>query len=274
MKIHRVKITPDVAREMLRGNTRNRPVRQSHVDFLASEMVNGRWVDTAETISRATDGTIVDGQHRLLAVIQSGVTLDLWVADDVPIQAQDVVDMGAQRSIADQLHLSDGVANANVVVGACRSIVSICCFYQNYKLSVAQARQVYSDFHSEIDCAIESCRGHRPAARAWVYGTLAFLLKASPRLVEFVNRIGDGAGIAPPEPAYEVREWLSKDSVNLRTNYKRYAVECMANAAFAELAETGVRKLRSGRNGIEFFVQKNRRYVESIRKAMAQQMDT
>jgi len=271
MKIQKITITPSYAHQMLRLNTSNRPVRRGHVNFLASEMANARWQETAETISVAEDGTVVDGQHRLLAIIESGVTLDMWVASGVPMSAQNVVDMRAPRTVADQMHLRDGVKNANSVVGACRIITSVCCYYQNYKLSTAQARQVYGLFQCEIDTAIEACRPHKAAARTQVYGALAFFLKASPKLETFVSRIGDGVGLQDTDPAYAVREWLSKDSIN--RNYTRTAVECLANAAFAEIVGSPVKVLRSGGSGLDYFFQKNVREVDTVRVAMAHFLD-
>ena len=73
MKTKQQKITPELAREILKGNSKNRKIRQQRVDYLADEMKNGRWQISHQGICIATDGRVLDGQHRLLAVIQSGV---------------------------------------------------------------------------------------------------------------------------------------------------------------------------------------------------------
>lgn len=61
-------ITPAIAEEMLKHNSSNRPIKQSQVAYLVNEIVSGRWVTTGQAIT-FVGKTLVDGQHRLKAVI-------------------------------------------------------------------------------------------------------------------------------------------------------------------------------------------------------------
>lgn len=273
MKIEKQVITPQAARDLLKNNTQNRRVRQSHVDYLAAEMANGNWRLTAETIALAPSGVVVDGQHRLLAVVQSGASVEFWVARGVPLETQDVVDLGVTRSVGDQLHLSDGTPNAQVVASVCRSITSICCYYQNLKLSVAQTRHIYENFKGEIYSAIALLRPFKPAFRTWIIGNLAFSAKASPSLIDFIKEVGAGENIKQGDPAYAVRAWLTNgNSQNLGSSYKRFSHECLANAASAFLSGRAYTLPKSGKHGMDTFLQKNRAIVEQVRSEMGQQL--
>lgn len=64
-------ITPDRAKQLLEMNTRNRNVLHSNLDILTEEIRKGRFVANGDAIRIAKDGTILDGQHRLLACVRA-----------------------------------------------------------------------------------------------------------------------------------------------------------------------------------------------------------
>lgn len=98
-------IDPETAKGLLGGNTRNRNLRARVVDSYAADMKAGAWQENGESIKIATDGTLIDGQHRLHAVVDSGTTQRMLVVRGLPMETQDVVDTGAKRSFADVLKL-------------------------------------------------------------------------------------------------------------------------------------------------------------------------
>jgi hypothetical protein len=64
-------------------------------------MVEGRWHEpSTDPIAFTTNGELLNGQHRLTALIRSGVTLDMLVAYDVPEDLFDVIDTGRKRQAA------------------------------------------------------------------------------------------------------------------------------------------------------------------------------
>ena len=88
-------ITPAMAQEWAGLNTRNRPVRYTKVAQFARDMTAGKWMLNGETIKIASDGTILDGQHRLYACIQAEVPFETVVIRGLPMEAQDTIDTGA-----------------------------------------------------------------------------------------------------------------------------------------------------------------------------------
>ena len=97
-------ITPEIARQMLIHNGANRKLRQPRVEKYANDMRNGNWHLTGQAITFAKDGKLLDGQHRLSAVILADTPVDFLVVTDADSVA--TYDCGLSRSIADQLYLS------------------------------------------------------------------------------------------------------------------------------------------------------------------------
>lgn len=100
-----VTITPTDATNWLRCNEHNRPVRKSHVVFLANEMKAGNWQVNGQAIVIAHNEQVLDGQHRLLAIIEAGVPIKTLVVYGITPEAFSTIDTGAVRSAADALFL-------------------------------------------------------------------------------------------------------------------------------------------------------------------------
>lgn len=110
-------IGPDEARELLANGAPNRPIKHHHVARLAADMRNGDWGQHGNPIVRDQDGRVIDGQHRLLAVIESGATIDFFFVDGIDASMQDSMDTGARRSLGDQLAMR-GEKNTNALASA------------------------------------------------------------------------------------------------------------------------------------------------------------
>lgn len=116
-----VAISPEMAERWLGRNIRNRNRRNKVVDRYADDMAAGRWRFTGDGIKFSNAGHLLDGQHRLLAVLKSGATVVMTVTTGLDDEAQDVMDTGAKRTGADVLSMRD-IKNAVTVAALCRVI--------------------------------------------------------------------------------------------------------------------------------------------------------
>lgn len=108
-------ITPDVARRYLEANLHNRTLSKKRVYQFAKDMFEGRWQShSPQGISFDYDGRLIDGQHRLAAIIESGQSITMLVVEGLPPQMQDVIDIGTNRYMTQILSLHD-VKNPNNV---------------------------------------------------------------------------------------------------------------------------------------------------------------
>ena len=95
-------ITPALAEKYIAKNTHNRNIRQRTVDAYAAD---GNWQWNGEAIKFAVSGTLLDGQHRLLAIIQSGAAVKMMVIRGLPDSTQHTLDTGIKRTFSDVLKL-------------------------------------------------------------------------------------------------------------------------------------------------------------------------
>ena len=125
MLVEVCRITPTIAASWLQQNTLNRPLSITHIRVLAKQMKDKKWMLNAETIKISDDESIMDGQHRLHACLESGVSFLSLVAYGVEKAAFVTIDTGKTRTGGDVLALNypDAPKRLCTFVGtACRWI--------------------------------------------------------------------------------------------------------------------------------------------------------
>lgn len=109
-----VKIGPALAEALLLNNTNNRPFRKSNLDNLINAMTTGEWVYDAQPIRFDNDGTLLDGQHRLMAIFKSEKSFPFKVLTGFSPEIFTTLDVGAVRNGSDVLAIA-GFENHNVL---------------------------------------------------------------------------------------------------------------------------------------------------------------
>jgi hypothetical protein len=99
-------VTPERAAAYLELNISNRPVRENWVTQLARMLSSGQFILHHQGIAFDTDGFLLDGQHRLLAIVRSGVSVDILVTRNVTTAAKLSMDDHQRRSVADSMSLA------------------------------------------------------------------------------------------------------------------------------------------------------------------------
>ena len=111
-------IDPDAAELLLGTIDHQRNLRVGHVIALSSDAKHGRWKDSHQAIALDEDGSLIDGQHRLRMVVDTGIPQWFWVAQNVPSDVMGVIDTAAGRSAADALKLGEVVDRSHPTVAA------------------------------------------------------------------------------------------------------------------------------------------------------------
>lgn len=115
------RIDPDRARELLAVNKGNRRVDRGTVERYAAAIRRGEWRLSHQGIAVDSDGVLLDGQHRLSAIIKAGVAVDMLVVTGIEREAFSVLDTGKRRTAGDALRLH-GAADSIHVAAALRYI--------------------------------------------------------------------------------------------------------------------------------------------------------
>lgn len=132
MKTEEKTITPAFAKDALeRHNPRNRNISERRASTFARDMKAGRWISTHQGIAFDVNGDLIDGQHRLRGVVLANVPVKMLISTEIAVSVKlnglevrtmDVVDRGETRTVAQQLSISHGIANAAQVGAACLAI--------------------------------------------------------------------------------------------------------------------------------------------------------
>lgn len=85
---------------VLKGKMPQRKLRPHWVEKYARAMREGRWRTNGQSISLSLKNWIVDGQHRLAAVVKTGLTVRMVVALNVPVDSFATIDLGG-RTLSD-----------------------------------------------------------------------------------------------------------------------------------------------------------------------------
>jgi len=118
-------ITPGYAKQLLEKNTINRRPCLPVINDYARQMAAGLWnEETGESIKIASNGLLLDGQQRLMALIKANVELKFLVVDELDIDVFSVIDSGKKRSSGDVFYTS-GITNANNIAAGLRKYTSL-----------------------------------------------------------------------------------------------------------------------------------------------------
>ena len=115
----RVLLSPELAMELLEHNKHNRPVRDQHVKRIADQIITGKWKFNGDTIRISKDGGVLDGQHRLWAIIEAKIAVDTVIIRGIERDAFATIDtIRAPRNGGDTLSLLGVTRHRSIVAGA------------------------------------------------------------------------------------------------------------------------------------------------------------
>ncbi len=208
-----VDVTPDLAREWLGYNTHNRNIRQGVVLAYAADMTEGHWLWNGESLKFSVTDVLLDGQHRLLAVIDAGVTVKMLVVRGLPDETQETIDGGAKRRFGDLLRLR-GEVNTALLAAITRRV----------HIWETGARRIgtkvkYPPTNAQLLQTLEKYPGLRDVTRdaqltALTCGLPGSILGLGMHLFTqlapddaefFFARLGDGQNMGKGNPMYELR---------------------------------------------------------------------
>jgi len=122
-------ITPEEAAMLLQTNVNNRKLSRRRVEMYANDIKRGMWKLTGDTIKLAKNPAtgevrLIDGQHRLHAIVSAGMPIQTVVATGLQEDAFSVIDRGKTRTYNDVLNMSN-IKNSNTVASFIRPIIAL-----------------------------------------------------------------------------------------------------------------------------------------------------
>ena len=125
MEFRQELITPEIAAMYLAKNLNNRRLDMFHVRKLAKDMNEGNWAMNGDTIRFNNEGELIDGQHRLNAIIYSGKSMNMVVVEGIEDpNAFKTIDTNAKLRNVGQILGLQGIKNSNLVGSIARRLIA------------------------------------------------------------------------------------------------------------------------------------------------------
>lgn len=146
-----ITITPDIALDMLKQNTRNRPMNKEQVLYYANQMQRGQWQLNGESIIFSDGNVLLDGQHRLAAIVKSQTSQKMLVVRGVDGNTFATIDTGKLRTASNVFAL-EGIKNYTNVGSGIKSYLLLTSNYNSDKISNTKSKITNADLLSEYNC--------------------------------------------------------------------------------------------------------------------------
>lgn len=118
-----IDVGPKLASEWLLLNEDNRNHREALVRQYADDMSHGRWQYNGEPLHFSTTNRLLNGQHRLRAVLRSKTTQTFNVGFDFPDDTQLTIDNGARRTPSDTLKIA-GISHTAATAAVTKLVIN------------------------------------------------------------------------------------------------------------------------------------------------------
>lgn len=243
-----VTITPEMANDFLENNPKNRPLKRFHLAFLCEEMRKGRWKFNGDAIRVATDGTLIDGQHRLEAVRQTGVSIKTLMVSGLDPDVFDTIDSGAKRSAGDTLAVAgekNGRNLASALVVANSILSGKTDFTRTIKASNAEILNLL-DRHPEIRKSVKwgNSLGRLTPPSVSIAMHYIFSRVSQEKADEFFHMVATGEQLDIHDPAYLLRQRLIDNATAKGKLTRRYIAALFIKAWNSWRAGTKLKFLR------------------------------
>lgn len=200
-----VDVTPQMAENWLKKNhDKQRRIAWARVESFAGDMASGNWVLTHQGICFGASGGLIDGQHRLRAVIKSGRTVRMLVIHNREGQFETPIDRGRPRALAN----ISGIPHRRIAALNCLRHLEQ-GYVDSVPLTLSQVDELL-DHHGKVLSTLDTVNGFYRfhaglvAGCAWVYPI------AEGKVVEFISQVHTGELLAPGEPALALRRWTDR----------------------------------------------------------------
>ena len=223
MKIELRTITPEDARKLLEKNIGNRPVNKKHVAYLVKQLKDGKWKVNGDTICW-NNNRLIDGQKRLMAVVESGVSIQTFVVDGVADDVFDTKDVGQKRSHSDTL-ACEGYFNT-------KELAACLGFIERYFTGQVKQRRQFSNSdilefahkYPEASDSLRICNNKKKIISKSLLAACHYLFskKDKDQADSFVSSLISGQGLTEAMPLYLLRERLMRNALSkskLSTEY-------------------------------------------------------
>lgn len=177
-------VTPQVAAEWLLHNNSNRRLDERRVKVYEKVIREGLWKVNGDAIRFDSEGNLVDGQHRLQAIVKSGCPVETFVTRGLDKEVFPTIDNGKSRTSADVFYIN-GVKNATIITGILKTYEELKKGHRDTKSSITitniEAQKMYfkdAEFYDMVITETNTLRkGNSFLPASTIGGNACYLIK-------------------------------------------------------------------------------------------------
>lgn len=181
MKMEIKTISPEIAEQYLTLNiseNRNRSI--SHISFLTGIIKRGEWIVSHQGIAFDWNGNLIDGQHRLKAIVSAGISVPVAVFTNCDPESYKILDGGKKRTLSDQTRINTRAAEVcryiGVILGSRKGVTSDQCL-NLYETPIGKLHDSLIDYYG-------SQKGRYANAAIRVAATLSLVNGSDPQYIK------------------------------------------------------------------------------------------
>lgn len=207
-----------MARTWLEKNVpHNRGVRSQVVAAYARDMLAGKWYISGDPIRFDVNGKLIDGQHRLKAIIEADIPIKSFVVRDIPEEAFLVLDSGIKRTMGDELTFA-GEKNAIALAAGTHQLMRYERGIMDKGTSLKATRHEYKDAldrNGEIRDSVRYGQMTKDIMRHSFGTALHYLFSRKDKVLadDFFIRLAQGTNLKDDDPIYLLRERLMRENM-------------------------------------------------------------
>jgi hypothetical protein len=207
-----ITVTPADAHRYLSNMVNNRPQSQFAISAYVSEMLSGRWAVTGQGLIFDPAGRLLDGQHRLLAVIKSNVTIKTTATYGIDPGTFSLMDGMHKRTASDVL----GCKNATSTAAGLKLIYQELNGGYNSKTKAMRPRDAVTllDQFPAIQDSASAIAGNSKLTKILPPGQAVYChfragIDDASRRESFFAMLSSGAGLSSRSPVLALRSVLA-----------------------------------------------------------------
>lgn len=220
-----VVVTPSLARNILETrNVSNRKITKTNIKLISKAMVEGKWDFNGDAIRFDKNGNMIDGQHRLMSIVNTGLSIPMVIMTGISKDAFDTIDIGTKRSASDILSINK---IKNEVLTA--SVVKFIYAFKNGKYSANRntVRNLQNheimDYYDSLPNIVESVdfasklksKGQKLFTPSLLGGMHYLLSEKDPEMAtEFLEQLYVGSNLPNDSPIISLRNRLIKTKID------------------------------------------------------------
>ena len=264
LSIEEVRISPAMAKSWLSDNSLlQRNVSRLTVEAFARDMKAGAWQLTHQGIAFNEEGALVDGQHRLHAIVLADVPVTMLVTRGVALEVTGPIDIGRKRETSFLMGKSSKWVAAVTELGRLATAMM-----GSSKATPAWISEIY-EAHGE---AIDAVFSPNNKMLSSVIAACAYAYPLNPeKVLSFIVQVRDGELLTRGDPAFGLRNWLASHRGKLGSAHE--ATFATLNCIAHEMKNTKLASVYTGESGYRWVTTK-RRAMKIPNTPTVEQVDT